>query len=173
MGKPATVDGLGAPGQRVDGEVAPGEVVLDRLAELHPRRSAEVGVVDVRPEGRHLVGATVAADRHRSEAVLVERIGEDCLDLVRPRVRGQVPVRGRALQEIVPKRTAHDVRAVTGRPEGVHQLPDRLGNREPRFEGVPQPLAARAGRRFPHGRPRQFRPRNRYDRQASFRSSAR
>ena len=56
--------GLGAPGHRVDREVAPGQVELERRAELDPVRPAEVGVVVVGPEGRDL--DVVDGPGHRS-----------------------------------------------------------------------------------------------------------
>ena len=56
----------GAPGHRVDGEVAAGEVELDRVAELDPVRSPEVGVVVVGPEGRDLEDRRRRAGRRPS-----------------------------------------------------------------------------------------------------------
>ena len=68
--------GARAPRHRVAGQVAAGEVQLDRVAELDPMRAPEVGVVVVGAEGRDLVELAVVADRHRPEAVLVDRAGK-------------------------------------------------------------------------------------------------
>ncbi len=78
----------GAPGHRVDREVAARQVELDRVAELDPVRAAEVGVVVVGPEGRDLEVLAVAPDRDRPEPVLVDGAREELDDLaraVRPR----------------------------------------------------------------------------------------
>ena len=71
-GSPA---GLGAPGDGVDGEVATGEVELDRVGELDPMRPSEVGVVVVGAERRDLdvTDRRVAGpDGDRPEGVLVD-----------------------------------------------------------------------------------------------------
>src|SRR5439155_6705173 len=60
------------PGHRVHGEVASGEVGLERRSELDPVRSAEVGVVVVAAERRDLVGLAAAPDRDGPEPVLVD-----------------------------------------------------------------------------------------------------
>ena len=149
--------GACAPGHRVDREVAPGEVELDRVAELDAVRSAEVGVVVVGPERRDLEDLAVAADGDRPEPVLVDGAREGLEELFRASARREVPVERLAAQHEVAQRTADEVRRVPGLPERAEQAVDRTRDRLPDV-----------GRR-----PRQLRPRNRYDRHASLCSSAR
>ena len=142
-----------SPGHRVDREVAAREVELDRVAELDRVRTAEVAVLVVAPERRDRIEVGAGANGHRPERVLVDRPGEQLEEPVRPGVRGEIPVVRRPTEERVPNRPADDVGRATGRPEGPQQLVDRSGDR-----------ARDAG---------QLRPRNRYVRHASFRSSER
>jgi hypothetical protein len=148
--------GAGAPGNGVGGEVPTGQVDLDHVTELHAMRPPEVGVVVVRAERGDLVQLPGVTDDHRAERVLVDRVGEDRDDLLGPSIGRQVPVERVAAQEDVAQRATHDVGGVAGPPERRHQLADRWGN-----GGPDRGLVA------------QFRPRNRYVRHASFRSSAR
>ena len=155
---------LGAPGDGVHGEVAPGEVELDRVAELDPMRTPEVRVVVVGPERRDLdvldpgIGG---ADRDRAERVLVDRAREQTCGHLGQRRRGQVPVLRFAAGERVAQRTADDVRGMAGRPQPVEQVLDGCGERRRWID--------RRRTRVE----RQFLPRNRYVRHASLRSSAR
>ena len=153
---------IGAPGHRVDREVAPRQVGLDRVAELDTVRASEVGVVVVLPEGRDLDVTVVGGpDRDRAEAVLVHRAGEEGLDPVRARVRREIPIQRLPAKEHIADGPAHDICGMAVRP----QRPEHVQH-GPR-DGIGDPWLG-------HGRGRgQFRPRNRYERQASLRSSAR
>ena len=64
--EPGRIAGSSAPGHRVDGQVAPSQVLVDRVAELDPVRSPEVGVVVVASEGRDLERLAPVADRRPS-----------------------------------------------------------------------------------------------------------
>ena len=116
-------------------------------------RPPEVGVVVVAPEGRDLELIPVAADGDGPEPVLVDGPGEDLEEALGPGVGGQVPVGGRAAKRGVAQGAAHDVGGLVGVPEGLEQRPD--GARDRALER------------------RQLRPRKRYVRQASLRSSPR
>ena len=146
-----------APGHRVDREVAARQVGFDRIAELDPMGTPEVGVVVVGPEGRDLEMLAVAPDGDRPELVLVDGVGEELDDLLGQCLRGEVPVGRDAPEDDVAQRTADDVRRVTGPPDRRQQVVD--GSRDRCLD---------RGRRT-----RQLRPRNRYERHASFRSSPR
>src|SRR5690606_30603533 len=53
------------PGEGIDGEVAPLEILIQGVREGHPRAAAEG--LHVAPEGRHLVEVAVAGqDAHRA-----------------------------------------------------------------------------------------------------------
>ena len=149
----------GAPGHRVDREVAARQVDLDRVAELDPVRSPEVGVVVVGPEGRDLEGLAVAADRDGPEPVLVDGPGEQLDEPLRTGVGGQVPVGRPAFEQDVAQRSTDDVCRVPGLPQRPEQIAH--GRRD---------LVVEGGRRRRIG---QLRPRNRYERHASLRSSPR
>ena len=153
-----------APGHRVDREVAPREVDLDRVAELDPVRPPEVGVVVVGPERRDLEArrrragprpSRTGSRRPRPGRAPAIRSGSASV------ARSQSPA-GRpsdASRSEPPTTYA----AVPGRPERLRGA-SRTGGRDRR-------------RRWRHGRAglrrRQLRPRNRYVRHASLRSSAR
>ena len=64
------------------------------------------------------------ADHDRAEAVVVERAREDLLDLLRRRVRRDVPVMRIDTAQGVAHRTADDVGVVTGREQAFHHLLD-------------------------------------------------
>ena len=122
----------GAPGHRVDGEVAAGQVDLDGVAELDPVRPAEVGVVVVGPEGRDLEGLAVAPDGDGPEPVLVDGARERARRAARGGRRWRGPSRPGA-----------------GRGSG------RAATRRPRRPRDRPPGATRAGqRRRPGSRPR-------------------
>ena len=84
--------GSGTPGHRVHGEIASGQVFLDRLAELDGVRMAEVRVRNVAPEGGDFVLATGLTHDHGAEPILVEGVREELLDALGRGVGGQVPV---------------------------------------------------------------------------------
>ncbi len=162
--EPRRLAGLGAPGHRVDREVAPRQVQLDGLAELDPMRPAEVGVVVVGAEGRDLDLADVGvlgSDRDRPELVLVDGAREQLERAFGQRGGREVPVVGRPALEAVAQRPTHHVGRVAGGPERAEQAVDGVRDRLLEFGRH----VARSGR--------QFRPRNRYVRHASLRSSTR
>jgi hypothetical protein len=114
-----------APGERVDGEIAPAQVLLDRVAEFHTVRSSEVGIVVVDPEGRDFVLGPAGPDRDRAEGVLVHRPGvEDLKKLVGSGARGEVPVERGAVHQGIAERPADDIRRVTAAPEGIEEIQD-------------------------------------------------
>ena len=117
-----------APGHRVDGEVAAGEVGLERRPELDPVGPPEVGVVVLAPERRDLVLGLAPPHRHRPERVLVRGVGEDGERLVGQRVGREIPVLRRLAQRRVAERPADDVHGVSGTPQRGHQLANRVGN---------------------------------------------
>ena len=121
--------GRPAPRDRVDREVAPGEVDLHRVAELDAMGPPEVGVVVVGTERRHLVQVTPVADHDGPERVLVDGIREDLEDLVGPRIGGQIPVERRPAEQGVAQRAADDVRGMPGRPQEPHDLVDGTRDR--------------------------------------------
>ena len=88
----------------------------------------EVGVVVVAPEGRDLVLGAVALDGDRPERVLVDRTREERLDLLRPGVRGEVPVMRRPAEQEVAQRAAHDVGRSPVSFEGPEDRLDRRGD---------------------------------------------
>ena len=126
VGRPARV---GAPGHRVDREVAAREVGLDGVPELDPMRAPEVGVVVVLAERRDLDVAMVGrANGDGPEPVLVDRAGEERLDPVRPGVGGEIPVVRLAAEHDVADRAAHDIRGVAVRPQGPEHVQDGPGD---------------------------------------------
>ena len=150
-----------APGHRVDREVAPRQVELDRVAELDPVRPPEVGVVVVGPERRDVEDLAVAPDRRPSRTGSRRRRPGSSSTIRSGRAsdaRSQSSgVRPRTTSRNEPPTT---YAATTGRPERLEQGAD--GCRDRAVDGV-----------RPAGRGRQLRPRNRYERHASLRSSPR
>ena len=143
----------GAPGHRVDGEVTAGQVQIDRARVLDPVRPPEVGIVVVAPERRDLVQLTGARHRHRAEPVLIRGLGKELEEPLGQRIRRQVPIGRGASQQHVAQRTTDHVAGLARRPERLEELADRRGDR----------VLDR----------RQLRPRKRYVRHASLRSSPR
>ena len=89
-------------------------------------RAPEVGVVVIPPERRDLVLDAVALDGDRPEGVLVDRPGEEGLDLFRPGVGREVPVMRRSAEQDITERTADD----PGRsPVSFEDPEDRLDRR--------------------------------------------
>ena len=159
VGRPS---GRSAPRHRIHGEVAAGQVRLDRVAEFDPMRSAEIRVVVIDAERRDLDDRVVLGpDRDRAEAVLVDGAREDRLDLPGPGRRGEIPVERGPADDHVADGATDDVRGVAAGPERSKDRQD--GGRD-----------SVGDQALGHGRGRdQFRPMNRYDRHASLRSSAR
>ena len=146
---------LAAPGHGVDGEVAPGQVLLDRIAELDTVGVAVIRVRDVTPERRDLVLGTSLAHDHGPEAVLVQRVREEALNAVRRRVGREVPIRRLAAEQRVAQAAAHCVGGVSASMESGQQLGDRGGylrDRRP-FSGRPGLRGAFGPRRPFSGRP--------------------
>ena len=114
----------GAPGDRVHGEIAAREVLLDRLAELDRVRMAVVGVRDVAPEGGDLVLRPAVAHNHRSEAILVDGPREEGHDPLGRGVGGQVPIGRLTAQQGVAETPAYDVCRVAAAPECCEQMAD-------------------------------------------------
>ncbi len=143
--------GLGAPGHRVDREVAPGKVQLDRIAELDPMRPAEVGVVVVGPKGRDrdVIELRTRAHGDGTELVLVERAWEQLERPFRQRRGREVPIEGGPTQQRVAHRSTHHVRGVPAGPQRAQEAVDGVWDRAFEFGRH----VARSGR--------QFRPRNR------------
>ncbi len=118
-----------APGDRVDREVAPGEIDLHRVAELHAMWPPVVRVVVVGAERRHLVELAAMADHHGPERVLVYRIREQLEDLIGARVGRQVPVQGGPAEQYIAQRAADNVRDTPGRPQEPHDFVDGTRDR--------------------------------------------
>ena len=119
-----------APGHRVDGEVAAGEVGLERRPELDPVGPPEVGVVVVGPERRDLVVDVAAPHADRPERVLVHGVGEDG----RATRSGSASVArsqsfGRLAEGRVAERPADDVRGMSGRHSAVSARTRRTARR--------------------------------------------
>ena len=136
----------------------PSEIEFDRIGEFDVMRTTEVGVVVVGSEGRDLdVGhvAVCRCDGHGPELVLVAHGREERLGLLRERGRGEIPVRGEPAQHDVANGPADDVRGMAVGPERLEEVAHARGD---------------GGRDVWRG---QFRPRNRYVRQRSLRSSTR
>ena len=146
-----------APGHRIDRQVAPREIQLDRVTELHVMRSPEVRVVVIAPERGDLEHLATMANGDGPEPVLIERPGKELDDPFGLGVGREIPVGRATTEHDVAQGPTDDERRVTRGPEGLEQL-------------------ARGGRDRPSdggGRVRQLRPRNRYERHASLCSSAR
>src|SRR2546430_16583272 len=78
---------------------------------------AVIGVVRLDPVRRDLDLVIALADDHGPEAVQVEGVPEDLLDLVRRRARRDVPVVRVDAAQRVPNAAADDVSLVPGRDE--------------------------------------------------------
>jgi hypothetical protein len=144
---------IGAPGHRVDGEVAAGEVELDSVAELDPMWPPEIGVLVVGAEGRELVDIAALADRNGPEAILVDGAGEELDEPVGAGIGGQVPVGRLAAEEDVPERAPDDVTGMARRPQPFEDSEDRVRrpdvrgrNRLRRHGPPPAPVSSDRGR---------------------------
>ena len=118
-------------GEGVDGEVAPGQVVLERDAVLHDRVPA-VGL-DVLAEGRHLVQQPLPVEHaHRAEPE-PDRHGtrKEPQDLLRPRRGGDVEVHLGIAEQGVPHRAADAPRLEARALEHAGDVQHLLGNRDP------------------------------------------
>src|SRR6185436_6579439 len=145
------------PGHRVDRQVAPREVELDGVAELHPMRPSKIGVVVIASERRDLEDLAAVAHGDRPEPVLVERPREQLDDPLGQRVRREVPVGWAPAEQHVTQGSPDDVGGVARGPQRLEQLAG--GGRDRLVDG---------GRGL-----RQLRPRKRYERHASLCSSER
>ena len=139
------------PCHRVDREVAAGQVIVERDAELDVRMSA-VGL-HVAPEGRDLVepavpvehahGAMLDADWHRAH--------EEPLHLLRAGTRREIPVVVGVAEQGIPNRAADAPRLEPGALEHLGDLEDFAGRLEQRhvakssrisFTSRPKPSAS-------------------------------
>ena len=121
--EPRRLPGLGAPGHRVDREVAPRQFELYRLAELDPCAGGSLRSRG-RCGGRDLDFTDIGiagADRDRPELVLVDGAREQLHGPFRKRRRREVPVLRPAAEHRVTQRPADDVRGMTAVPEGTQQ----------------------------------------------------
>jgi len=113
------------------------------------------------PKGRDLEHVAAVADGHRPEGVLVDGARKQRHDLIGERARGEVPIRGGPVEEDIAKRSSDGIRGVPGAGQCGQDAANgmRDSSRDPlrSFDALA----------------RQFRPRKRYVRHASFRSSVR
>ncbi len=125
----ASPAGWRAPGDRVDGEVATGEIGHHVGPELHAVRAPEVRVLVLGAERGHLEHVVAPADGHGPEPVLVDGAGEQLDELLGQGIGGQVPVRGLAAEQRVAERPANDVRRRVRRHGAVEELDHRPAGR--------------------------------------------
>ncbi len=136
---------------RVDGEVAAGEVVVERVAEGDVVGPPVIRVRPVAAEGGHLVGPVGQGHDDRPEAVLVAGVGQEGEEAIGAGVGGHVPVAGDDAPREVPHAAADEMDLVAGGHEGARDRPDAPGD-----HGRDGPWVDRSE---PAGR--QFRPRKR------------
>jgi hypothetical protein len=118
---------------RIHGEVAPDEVVLERVAEAHDRVAGHA-VVSVGAERRDLHGraAPAGADRAEGDAGVPYRVRpalDEGADRVGARIGGEVEIGAVAAEQRVPDAATHEVEPVTGFGEPGREL---LGDRTDR-----------------------------------------
>ena len=131
-------------GDGVDGEVAAGEILVERSAVLD-HGMAPVGA-DVAPEGGDLVHHVRPVD-HADRAVLhPDRRGapEEPLHILRPRRGGEVEIGVRIAEEGVPQRAADAPRFVARVLQHTGDLHDLLGHRYGRGEAHGDPYGTPA-----------------------------
>ncbi len=141
------------PGDGVDGEVAPSEVRERIVGEGHVVGTPMVGVPMVDAKGGHLNRNGRGQNQHRAEAVVVAATRKDTQQLVGGRVRGQVPVRGRAAEQPIADPASDEITGMAGTPQLFEHV-ERLGfdrERRRRPRNIVRPGWIRA----------QFRPRKR------------
>ena len=119
----------GAPGHGVHREVAARQVLAERVGERDVIGTAMVGVAGLDPVGGDLDLVIARSDHHRAEAVGVERLREELLDLLRRRVGRDVPVLRIDAADRVAHAAADDIRRVPGLLERGHDLLDVLWDR--------------------------------------------
>ena len=116
-------------GDRVDGEVAPRQIFLDRSGEADRIGPPPVGVAGLRAERRDLEPVAAEQDRHRAVAdaggygATVE-----ALHLLGRRVGGDVPVIGRPVLQQVSDRAADQVGGMPGVDQNGGEAPYRGGH---------------------------------------------
>ena len=130
-----------APGDRVDRQVAPREVLECVIGERDGLGPTMVGVAMVAPERRDLH----VTHRHRAEAVLVHAIGEDREHALGPRVGGDVPIDRRLAEHQIADGAADDEGGVAFCPEALED-----GHRRRSDEQVRGFLAGRERGRIGH-----------------------
>ena len=114
----------GSPGHRVHREVAARQVLPERVGERDVIGAAMVGVAGFDAVGRDLDLVVARSDDHRAEAIGVERLREELLDLLRCRVRRDIPVLRIDAADRVAHAAADDVRRVPGLLERGDDLLD-------------------------------------------------
>jgi hypothetical protein len=113
----------------------------------------EVGVLVVAAERGDLEDLAVPANADCPEAVLVDGSRKEVKEPFRAGVRGQVPIGGRSTERGIAQGATDDICRLAGVPQDLEQRVDRVRDRALEC--------------------RQLRPRKRYVRQASLRSSPR
>src|SRR3989344_1155897 len=119
----------------VDGKISPLKVVFEFIAKLHLVGSSCVGIFalnTVRCHLYHLQARIVGVgdDTDRAEVVLVERLFEEFLNIVRPRVCRYVPILGLAADEEVTHAATDEVCFVTGFFEHLVHAAHDIRNRK-------------------------------------------
>ena len=125
------------PRHRVDREVAAREILIDGVRVLHDRVSSIR--LDVAPEGGDLEHRPRLSEDSHGPVLDAEGYGagEHAPYLIRPRIRGQIPIFAGVSEELVADRAAH-------RPSLETPALERVGDLEHvRGRGEPGPLAHR------------------------------
>ena len=102
-----------APGDGVDGQVPPRQVLVDVVAERDAVGTTMVGIAMVAPERRDLEAARLDG----AEAVLVDAVRKELQDALGPGVGGDVPVRDGQPQQGVSQAAAHEIGTVAVVPQ--------------------------------------------------------
>ncbi len=129
------VDDPAVLGQRhgVDGEIPPGQIMLQGVPKDHRVGVAAVGIAHVGAEGGHLQTCAVQQDGDRA----VGEAGRDGFfkqghHLLRAGGGGDVPVAGSAAQQEVADTAAHGMGGKSAAPQGGKALCDGGGQRKHR-----------------------------------------
>ena len=125
-GSPSASSGIG---HRVHGEVAPREVLVERVAEGDVVGTPMVGVGAVAPERGDLVDAVVERHGHRPEAVLVAGTREEGEEAIGPGVGRHVPVQGRRAAQQVADAAADQVGLVAAGAQRARDRADAIRDR--------------------------------------------
>ena len=113
------------PGEGVDGEITPDQVVLEVVGELNLVRAPRVAVEAVAAKGRDLVGGVLMEDSDRAEArSQFERAREERPGPLGSKIGGEVPVRDPAPEQEITHGAAHDPGLPSGRTQARCQVQD-------------------------------------------------